>query len=93
MKVLSLNLILALCFCANAMHGQGENTASRIFEASKAKDCASAAEMLSEVKDLNYKDNAGGTMLMYSAINGCYDVANWLLEKGTQKLFARIRKV
>jgi ankyrin repeat protein len=82
MKVLSLNVILAFCFSLNALNGQEEIMNTRIIDALKRQDCALAEEMLSGATDLNYMDNAGGTMLMYSAINGCFDVANWLLEKG-----------
>jgi serine/threonine-protein phosphatase 6 regulatory ankyrin repeat subunit B len=84
MKLSSLFLMFAFTFFAYTARGQEVIPASLIITAIKEKDCAAALKMLSRADDLNYMDNAGGTMLMHSSISGCIDVASELVKKGAR---------
>ena len=49
---------------------------SRVIELIKEKDCFTPLNILDEIEDIDFRDKFGGTMLMYSSLNGCYEMAN-----------------
>lgn len=53
----------------------------RVIELIKAKDCFTPLNMLDEIEDIDFCDKFGGTMLMYSSLNGCYEMAKNLLKE------------
>ena len=83
MKSHSLVIFIALgILYSQDMNGQEPVPARKVIELLKNKRCDQAYKMISRVEDLNERDKAGGTMLMYSSVNGCREVADWLLDKG-----------
>ena len=57
---------------------------SSVIELIKGKDCFTPLNMLDEIEDIDFRDKFGGTMLMYSSLNGCYELAKVLLKSGAR---------
>lgn len=55
---------------------------SRLIEACKRNDAATAAAALSEGADLNARDSTGMRPLTYALKNRAFDVARWLVDNG-----------
>jgi serine/threonine-protein phosphatase 6 regulatory ankyrin repeat subunit B len=53
-----------------------------IIELIKEKDCFTPVNMINSINDIDFCDKYGGTMLMYSSLNGCYAMAKVLLKRG-----------
>jgi ankyrin repeat protein len=80
----TVSLFVSILSCLNA---QNEIPTRKVIDALKDKNCEQAFKMLPRVAGIDEKDKAGGTMLMYSAVNGCVQVAYWLLDRGAKKDF------
>lgn len=83
MKISLFSLIL-LFSAVSSIGSQDVIPARKVIDVIKQKKCDQAFKMLNLVDDLNYRDKAGGTMLMYCSVYGCNDVAYWLIEKGAR---------
>ena len=78
-----LSAVFLLC-SASWLNGQERYRIDNIVRALKAKDCMTAVELLPEVKDINFRDAYGGTLLMHASLNGCNELVKALLERGAK---------
>ena len=77
-------IALFLLLLVNGVKAQAVPEANKLMHALKAGDHANALIVVPDVEDVDYKDESGMSLLMYSAGLGYSDVCKILLDNGAK---------
>ena len=86
MKTINKTTLIAgfLLIFVNGINAQTETQAVRLMNVLKAEDLTNALILVQNVDNVNYRDEIGMSLLMWSSVRGYLDVCKILLDKGAK---------